>query len=142
MAEPADMNHTFTVGEIARRTAVTVRTLHHYDQVGLLVPSERTPSGHRRYGARDVVRLRRIVTLTALGIPLREIGALLDASPQDALEALRAQRAEQAERRDRLDASIERIHPRSDGTNVTLRLSKGDREATSLPGDHASRASA
>ena len=109
MAEPADMHHTFTVGEIARRTAVTVRTLHHYEQVGLLVPSERTPSGHRRYGARDVVRLRRIVTLTALGIPLREIAALLDASPQDALEALRAQREELAERLDRLDASIERI---------------------------------
>ncbi|MBV8368044.1 MAG: MerR family DNA-binding transcriptional regulator [Candidatus Eremiobacteraeota bacterium] len=46
------MNTTFTVGEIARRTAVTVRTLHHYEQVGLLVPSERTALGHRRYGAR------------------------------------------------------------------------------------------
>ncbi|MBV8300109.1 MAG: MerR family transcriptional regulator [Candidatus Eremiobacteraeota bacterium] len=103
------MNTTFTVGEIARRTAVTVRTLHHYEQVGLLVPSERTASGHRRYGARDVVRLRRIVTLTAIGIPLREIAALLDASPQDALVALRAQREQLAERRDRLDASIERI---------------------------------
>jgi DNA-binding transcriptional MerR regulator len=103
------MNHTFTVGEIARRTAVTVRTLHHYEHIGLLVPSERTASGHRRYGARDVLRLRRIVTLTGLGVPLREIASLLDASPQSVLEALRAQRDELVERRDRLEASIERI---------------------------------
>ena len=118
MARSADMNHTFTVGEIARRTAVTVRTLHYYEQIGLLVPSERTAAGHRRYGARDVVRLRRIATLSGLGVPLREIGALLDATPDDVLEALRAQRDALAERRDRLSASIERIDGVMRGASV------------------------
>ncbi len=88
------MNATFTVGEIARRAAVTVRTLHYYEQIGLLVPSERTASGHRRYGARDIVRLRRIVTLGGLGVPLREIAPLLDGKPLDMLDVLRAQRGD------------------------------------------------
>jgi DNA-binding transcriptional MerR regulator len=100
---------TYTVGELARRTAVTVRTLHHYEHLGLLEPSERTDAGHRRYGARDVVRLRRITTLKALGVPLREIAALLDAAPGDLLGALRAQRDLLAQRRAQIDASIERI---------------------------------
>jgi DNA-binding transcriptional MerR regulator len=45
------------VGELARRTGLTVRTLHHYDEIGLLSPSARTESGHRLYGQADVLRL-------------------------------------------------------------------------------------
>ena len=66
------------IGELARIAGVTVRTLHHYDSVGLLVPSERTPSGHRLYSAPDVERLYRLLALRRVGLPLEEIGPLLD----------------------------------------------------------------
>jgi DNA-binding transcriptional MerR regulator len=65
------------VGELARRAGLTVRTLHHYDEIGLLSPPVRTESGHRLYGAADVERLQQIVSLRQLGFPLDEIGALL-----------------------------------------------------------------
>jgi DNA-binding transcriptional MerR regulator len=66
------------IGELARIAGVTVRTLHHYDSVGLLVPSERTHGGHRLYSAADVERLYRLLALRRVGLPLDEIGPLLD----------------------------------------------------------------
>ncbi|MFH1762774.1 MAG: MerR family transcriptional regulator, partial [Gemmatimonadota bacterium] len=65
------------VGEMARRIGLTVRTLHHWDQVGLLTPSRRTPAGHRLYGSSEIWRLQRILSLRALGLNLDEIGSLL-----------------------------------------------------------------
>jgi DNA-binding transcriptional MerR regulator len=65
------------VGALARRTGLTVRTLHHYDEIGLLSPSNRTPSGHRLYGEQDVARLQQIASLRHLGLPLDEIRACL-----------------------------------------------------------------
>lgn len=72
---------TWKVGQLARLTGLTVRTLHHYDQVGLLCPSARTPSGHRLYDDQDVRRLYRIVALRELGLPLEVIGDLLTGEP-------------------------------------------------------------
>ena len=69
---------TWSVGELARETGLTVRTLHHYDECGLLRPSERTQAGHRRYVERDLERLYRIVALRGLGLKLGEIRGLLD----------------------------------------------------------------
>src|SRR5918999_2819420 len=66
------------VGELARVAGVTVRALHHYDSLGLLVPSERTQAGHRLYSAADVRRLYRLLALRGVGLPLDEIGPLLD----------------------------------------------------------------
>ena len=66
------------IGELARIAGVTVRTLHHYDSVGLLQPSERTSGGHRLYSEADVQRLYRLLTLRGVGLPLDEIGPLLD----------------------------------------------------------------
>jgi DNA-binding transcriptional MerR regulator len=66
------------IGELARVAGVTVRTLHHYDELGLLTPSERTQGGHRLYTARDVQRLYRLLALRSLGLPLDEVGLLLD----------------------------------------------------------------
>ena len=57
------------VGELARRTGLTVRTLHHYDEIGLLRPSLHTESGHRLYTAADVGRLQQVVSLRQLGRP-------------------------------------------------------------------------
>jgi DNA-binding transcriptional MerR regulator len=66
------------IGELAQVAGVTVRTLHHYDELGLLRPSERTSGGHRLYTAQDVERLYRLLALRGLGLPLDEIGALLE----------------------------------------------------------------
>ena len=98
------------VGELARRTGLTVRTLHHYDQIGLLSPSLRTAAGHRLYGEVDVSRLQQVVSLRSLGLPLEEIRELLDrgASPLEVVRMhagrLREQIQSQQRLLDRLDA--------------------------------------
>jgi DNA-binding transcriptional MerR regulator len=66
------------VGELARRTGLTVRTLHHYDEIGLLRPSWHTESGHRLYTAADVGRLQQVLSLRQLGFPLESIRDCLD----------------------------------------------------------------
>lgn len=69
---------SWKVGELAREAGLTVRTLHHYDHIGLLCPSARTAAGHRLYSADDVSRLYRITLLRGLGFPLEQIAAGLD----------------------------------------------------------------
>jgi DNA-binding transcriptional MerR regulator len=81
------------VGELARRTGLTVRALHHYDEIGLLRPSLHTGSGHRLYTARDVARLQRIVSLRQVGFALDEIRDCLDGPGFSPLEVIRLQLA-------------------------------------------------
>jgi DNA-binding transcriptional MerR regulator len=69
---------TYRIGELARVAGVTVRALHHYDSLGLLVPSARTDGGHRLYTAADVERLYRLLALRGLGLPLEEVARLLE----------------------------------------------------------------
>jgi MerR family transcriptional regulator, thiopeptide resistance regulator len=66
------------VGELAKRTGLTVRTLHHYDNIGLLSPSGRSEGGYRLYGRDDVARLHGIQTLRRLGLSLGDVAQLLD----------------------------------------------------------------
>jgi MerR family transcriptional regulator, thiopeptide resistance regulator len=73
----AAKNKPLKVGQIARRTGVTVRTLHYYDQIGLLSPSHHTEVGHRLYGTGDIVRLQLIRSLQQIGLSLDEIRGLL-----------------------------------------------------------------
>jgi MerR family transcriptional regulator, thiopeptide resistance regulator len=77
------------VGELAKRTGLTIRTLHHYDDIGLLTPSHHTESGHRLYTADDVARLQQIVSLRQLGFSLEEINGCLDRSSFSPLEVIR-----------------------------------------------------
>jgi DNA-binding transcriptional MerR regulator len=69
---------TWKVGELAKQTGLTVRTLHHYDQIGLLSPSHRTAAGHRLYVEDDVARLQQVASLRSLGFPLEEIRDVLN----------------------------------------------------------------
>jgi len=70
---------TWRIGELAAAAQVSVRTLRHYDAIGLLRPATRTETGYRVYDQADLARLYRILGLRSLGLPLDEIGGLLDA---------------------------------------------------------------
>lgn len=84
----------YQVKDVARLAAVTVRTLHHYDEIGLLVPSGRSEAGYRLYGDDDLLRLQQIVIGRELGFSLEEIRRLLDDPGIDRREVLRRQRRE------------------------------------------------
>ena len=77
------------VGELARRTGLTIRTLHHYDEIGLLRPSLHTDSGHRLYTAADVARLQQVLSLRQLGFSLEEVRDCLDRPGFSPLEVIR-----------------------------------------------------
>jgi DNA-binding transcriptional MerR regulator len=97
----------YRVQEFARLAGVTVRALHHYDRLGLL-RARRTSSRYRLYGDSDLERLEQIVALQFLGIPLKQIGCLLESQPAFA-EALRRQRRALEEKRELLDRVIRAI---------------------------------
>jgi DNA-binding transcriptional MerR regulator len=103
------------VGELARLTGLSVRTLHHYDDIGLLSPSRRTPSGHRLYGSDEISRLQRIVSLRQLGLSLEDIRQALE-RPALSLERVLllqiGRTREEIDRQRRLLALLEGLHLR------------------------------
>lgn len=82
------------VGEIAEATGLTVRTLHYYEEIGLLVPTSRSQAGHRLYSDTDLARLYRICALRRLGLPLGEIARALDDPGWDLQRVMSAQIAQ------------------------------------------------
>jgi DNA-binding transcriptional MerR regulator len=99
----------FQAREFADLTGVTVRTLHHYDRLGLLKPSRYTPAGYRLYCERDFARLEQIVTLKFIGFSLKEIKNILNHGSLDLATALRHQREAIEEKRSRLELAIQAI---------------------------------
>ena len=102
------MNKLHRAHEFARLAGVTVRALHHYDRIGLL-KAQRNDSGHRLYSAGDLERLEQIAALKFLGIPLKEIKALLESNPLTLLESLRLQLGALTEKREQIDRAIHAI---------------------------------
>jgi DNA-binding transcriptional MerR regulator len=86
------MGRYYRVGEVAALTRVSVRTLHHYDRIGLLRPPLHSAGGYRLYGESELLRLQQILTLRYLGFPLKQIGKLLDRDDFDLVASLRVQR--------------------------------------------------
>ncbi|PBC78786.1 DNA-binding transcriptional MerR regulator [Streptomyces sp. TLI_235] len=82
---------SYSVGQLARTAGVTVRTLHHYDEIGLLSPSGRTPAGYRRYEDEDLNRLQQVLFYRELGFPLEQIADILDDRSVSPNEHLRRQ---------------------------------------------------
>jgi MerR family transcriptional regulator, thiopeptide resistance regulator len=99
----------YRVSDFAEKAGVTVRTLHHYDRLGLLKPSGRTEAGYRLYSERDFARLQQIVTLKFIGLPLRQIKDLLDRSDLDLKSALGMQRRLLLEKRMQVETAIQAI---------------------------------
>src|SRR5690625_2960275 len=94
MTDATGVLTVLTVGQVAEQYGVTVRTLHHYDEIGLLSPSERSRAGYRLYTEADLARLQNVVVYRRLGFPLEDIAALIDgASPVSLADHLRRQRA-------------------------------------------------
>jgi DNA-binding transcriptional MerR regulator len=108
------------IGEVAAATGLTVRTLHHYDEIGLLAPSGRSDAGYRLYADDDVRRLYRIVAFRRLGFALGEIGALLDGEGADPRAVVRAQLERldaEAATREALRGRLARLLDALDGAN-------------------------
>ncbi|MEU6088266.1 MerR family transcriptional regulator [Streptomyces sp. NPDC047085] len=114
---------SYSVGQVAGFAGVTVRTLHHYDEIGLLVPSERTHAGHRRYADADLDRLQQILFYRELGFPLDEVAALLDDPETDPRVHLRRQHdllTARIEKLQKMAAAVEHaMEARTMGINLT-----------------------
>lgn len=96
-----------TVGDVAQRYGITVRTLHHYDEIGLLKPSRRAASGYRVYTSADLKRLSHIIVYRRLELPLDEIASLLDEG--DEVSHLIRQRERVMSRLDEMKSLVEAI---------------------------------
>lgn len=113
-----------TVGQVTQRFGVTVRTLRHYDDVGLLTPGERSAGGYRLYTAADLLRLRHVVVYRRLGFSLGEIERILAAEDEEAVVVhLRRQRETVRARLTELEdlvAAIDRaLEAEMTGTDLT-----------------------
>ena len=86
------MGRYYRIGEVVTLTRVSVRTLHHYDRIGLLRPALHSAGGYRMYGELELLRLQQILTLRYLGFPLKRIGDLLDRDEFNLVASLRVQR--------------------------------------------------
>src|SRR5262245_53871153 len=96
---------TYRVREFAELAGVTVRALHHYDRLALLRP-KRSRAGYRVYSLPDLERLEQIVALKSLGLPLKQIKAVLDRDARPLTDVLHAQRRALEEKRRRLTSAI------------------------------------
>lgn len=97
------------IGTLARLAGVTVRTLHHYDAIGLLSPKRRSGKGYRLYGADDLLRLQQILIRRELGMSLEQIARALDEPDFDVRAALLEQRTQLEARRQRTDDMLRSI---------------------------------
>jgi DNA-binding transcriptional MerR regulator len=115
------MSHT--IGAVARMAGITVRTLHHYDEIGLLSPGVRSAAGYRRYAEADIERLQRILFFRELGFGLDEIGKIMTDGGTDASAHLRRQHAmllDRIARLKRMAAAVEKaMEARTMGIHLT-----------------------
>jgi DNA-binding transcriptional MerR regulator len=88
----------YTVKQLARLSGVSIRTLHHYDEIGLLKPAFLGENRYRYYGREELLRLQDILVHREMGVPLQDIGRLLDRGERDRLSILREHRERLAER--------------------------------------------
>ena len=115
------MSHT--VGSVARLAGITVRTLHHYDEIGLLAPSKRSDAGYRRYDDADLERLQRILFYRELGFGLEDIRTVMTDGGTDASAHLARQHAmllDRIGRLERMAAAVEKaLEARTMGISLT-----------------------
>ncbi|MDO8847243.1 MAG: MerR family transcriptional regulator [Coriobacteriia bacterium] len=113
-----------TVSEVSRLAGVSVRALHHYDELGLLVPSARTEAGYRLYGRDDLDRLQEILLFRELEIPLDDIGVLLAGGAFDRRAALELQREMLTQKSARTAALITSVERAINAERTGVRMTK------------------
>lgn len=118
---------SYSVGQVATLAGVTIRTLHHYDEVGLLSPGGRSTAGYRIYEASDLERLQRILFYRELGFTLEEISTIVDDPRTDALGHLRRQRGLLTERIKRLSAMVDAIDYEMEAMTMDIPLTPEER---------------
>jgi DNA-binding transcriptional MerR regulator len=109
------------VGDLAKQTGVSVRTLHYYDEIGLLSPSHRTEAGYRLYGKDDIIRLQQIVSLRQIGFSLEQIRDCLEQSrfsPHYVVQLQLSQLKERMELQQQLYGRLEAIALRLQSTET------------------------
>lgn len=123
------MAETWTVGELARLAGVTVRTLHHYDAIGLLRPSTTTEAGYRLYRRAELERLYLVLLYRGAGLKLGAIGRLLDDPGFDRDASFREHRARLVRARDALDGLLANLDRLIEGETMSEHLFEGVPEA-------------
>lgn len=114
------------MGEVAHFAGVTVRTLHHYDEIGLLSPGDRSSGGYRRYEEADLERLERVLFYRELGFPLEEIARILDGSG-DTSSHLRWQHRLLTQRITRLQEMVALIEKEMEAKQMGISLTPEER---------------
>jgi DNA-binding transcriptional MerR regulator len=109
-----------TIGQLAAYAGVTARAVRHYHQIGLLPEPERDASGYRRYGAKAVVSLIKIRTLANAGVPLSQIGQMLQADASTFAEAVQRINSRLHEEIERLETSRKQIAQLAAGDSLAL----------------------
>jgi DNA-binding transcriptional MerR regulator len=115
------------IGKVAELAGVTVRTLHHYDEIGLLSPSQRSSTGYRRYDDADLERLQQIRYYRELEFSLEEIATILDDPQADATAHLRRQHKLLSERIARLEKMVNAIEFAMEASKVGINLTPEER---------------
>jgi DNA-binding transcriptional MerR regulator len=115
------------VGEVAALAGVTVRTLHHYDRIGLLSPSGRTAAGYRQYSPADLDRLHQVLLYRELGFPLEEVATLLDDPSADPAEHLRRQHRLLLDRVARTSAMVAAVEKEMEARAMGISLTPEER---------------
>ena len=115
-----------TVGGLARLAGVTVRTLHHYDEIGLVVPGGRTRAGYRTYGTEEVERLQEVLFFRALGFGLDDIKRIISQPGYIRAEALHRQRQMLESQADHLLALIDSVERALQAERTGIKMSNED----------------
>ena len=118
---------SYSVGQVAGLAGVTIRTLHHYDEVGLLSPSGRSSAGYRIYQESDLRRLQQILFYRELGFTLEEIATIVNDPRTDAVGHLRRQRGLLIARIERLSAMVAAIDHEMKAKMRGIRLTPEER---------------
>ncbi len=118
---------SFSVGQVAGLAGVTVRTLHHYDEIGLLSPGARSAAGYRRYTDADLERLQQVRFYRELGFPLDEIATMLDDPTADPLAHLDRQHTLLTVRLERTRHMIEAVEAAREAIRMGITLTPEDR---------------
>lgn len=116
----------YKVKEVADLVGVSVRTLHHYDTIGLLTPDAVTAAGYRLYSDRELERLQQILFFREIGFPLLEIKTILDSPGFDRKHALIAHRELLTARKKRLDDLINTLDKTIDAIDGGMKMAKKD----------------